>query len=144
MNVSYSIQSAARGFPHGTHPLPQRRVPLSGRSSLSGRSGFEDGLRWSNPFSPPVSQPPRSRVRRDARETVTEPLHVSQKEIFLRIGYWRQFFWFAGSKSSFTSFPRLQVRRKVYPKVEIDDDLGGGLSLGLEVVVPRPYGDDWS
>jgi len=117
MNVSYSIQSAVRGLPHGTHPLPQRRVPLSSRSSLSGRSGFEDGLCWSNPFFLPVPQPPRSRVRRDAGETVTEPLRVSQKEISLRIGYWRQIFWFVGSKSSFASFPRLQVRRKVYPKV---------------------------
>ena len=28
------------------------------------------------------------------------------------------------------------IRRKVYPKVEIDDDLSGDLSLGLDAVVP--------
>lgn len=79
-NVSYDIQSAVRGFPYGLHPLPRWASLYLNVWPSSGRSGFDDGLRWSNPFSLHVSQPHRFRVRCDAGEVVTEPLHASQKE----------------------------------------------------------------
>ena len=78
----YNIQSTVREFPHGPHPLPQC-IPLLECLALSShptRIRRWRALRWSNPSSLPVSQPPRSRVRRDAREAVTEPPHASQKE----------------------------------------------------------------